>query len=318
MSRNSKHKKAEIFINPSSESSQSHDSNETDSDSNSLESSSSNDSVILFSNTEVTDSIYNKISTVKPFNLNVLKGDRGHRGPKGDKGSCGPEGPIGPRGMRGHRGPRGEGKRGPRGMEGCCGPTGMMGPTGNDGPTGMMGPTGNDGPTGIMGPTGNDGPTGMMGPTGNNGPTGIMGPSGILSFADFYALMPGDNTATIPIGGDIIFPNDGPFSGADITRLGPASFDLVNIGTYQVLFQVSIDEAAQLLLTLNNNEQAYTLVGRATGTSQLVGMVLINTVSINTVLTVRNPATSPGALTVTPNAGGPMAVSAHLIITRIK
>ena len=85
----------------------------------------------------------------------------------------------------------------------------------------------------------------------------------------------------------------------------------------QYYFQVSIDEPGQLLVTLGGAEQAYTVVGRATGTSQLVGMCLVLTSAVNTTLTIRNPASSTTALTLTPNAGGSMSVSAHLIIKRL-
>lgn len=76
------------------------------------------------------------------------------------------------------------------------------------------------------------------------GPQGVQGPAGeILSFADFYALMPPDNSATVAPGTDVSFPQDGPNSGADITRLGADSFNLGPIGTYHVLFQVSVTDA---------------------------------------------------------------------------
>jgi hypothetical protein len=89
------------------------------------------------------------------------------------------------------------------------------------------------------------------------------------------------------------------------------------IGTYEVLFQVSVTEAGQLDLTINGTEQAYTVVGRATGTTQIVGMVLVTTTVINSLLTVRNPAGNSTALTITPLAGGANPVSAHLVITQI-
>lgn len=41
----------------------------------------------------------------------------------------------------------------------------------------------------------------------SNGPAGT---SGILGFADFYALMPPDNAATVAPGADVSFPQDGP------------------------------------------------------------------------------------------------------------
>jgi hypothetical protein len=85
-----------------------------------------------------------------------------------------------------------------------------------------------------------------------------------------------------------------------------------------VLFQVSADEAGQLVLTLNGEELPYTVVGRATGTSQLVGMALVNTTVATSVLTVRNPADNAAALTITPTAGGTEPVSAHLVITQLQ
>ena len=90
------------------------------------------------------------------------------------------------------------------------------------------------------------------------------------------------------------------------------------IGTYHVLFQVSVDEAGQLILTLNAVDLAYTVVGRATGTSQLVGTALVTTTAANSILTVRNPAGNSTALTITPIAGGTRDVSAHLVIMQIK
>jgi len=43
-------------------------------------------------------------------------------------------------------------------------------------------------------------------------------------------------------------------------------------------------------------------------------MALVQTTAENSVLTVRNPAGSATALTITQIAGGPRPVSAHLII----
>jgi hypothetical protein len=129
--------------------------------------------------------------------------------------------------------------------------------------------------------------------------------------------MPGDNSSTIAIGGDVEFPSDGPFFGSDVARVGPSSFNLLAIGTYQILFQVSITEAGQLVVTLNNLQQTYTTVGRSTRTSQIVGMCLVQTLSPNNILTIRNPSGNPASLTITPNAGGAGSVSAHLVIIRI-
>lgn len=88
-----------------------------------------------------------------------------------------------------------------------------------------------------------------------------------LNYADFYALMPPDNAATVAPGTDVSFPQDGPNSGVSITRTGARSFNLSEIGTYQIFFNVPVFEAGQVELTLNEAPLAYTVVGRATGTS---------------------------------------------------
>ena len=139
-------------------------------------------------------------------------------------------------------------------------------------------------------------------------------------FADFFALMPPDNAAPVAVGADVQFPQDGPASGTGvITRASASTFNLSAIGTYQVMFQVSVNETGQLVLTANGTELPYTVVGRQTGASQIVGTTLITTTVVNTVLSLRNPAAGIAALTITPAAGGFVTspVSAHLVITRL-
>jgi hypothetical protein len=150
------------------------------------------------------------------------------------------------------------------------------------------------------------------------GTPGTNGSGGAIAFSDFFALMPPDNSATVAPGTDVSFPEVGPTSGSSITSAGPSSFNLSTIGTYQVMFQVSVSEAGQLILTLNGAELAYSAAGRATSTSQIVGISLVTTTIINSILTVRNPAANSLALTITPLAGGTVPVSAHLVITRIQ
>jgi len=139
-----------------------------------------------------------------------------------------------------------------------------------------------------------------------------------LAFSNYFALMPPDNAATVAPGTDVSFPQDGPTSATAITRLTASTFNLAAIGTYQIMFQVSVTEPGQLILTLNGADLAYTVVGRATGTSELAGMSLVTTNVINSMLTVRNPAGNSTALTITPLAGGTRPVSAHLVITQIQ
>jgi len=173
------------------------------------------------------------------------------------------------------------------------------------------------GPQGLIGATGQKGPQGQQGPPGEMGPQGQQGPSGSYSSADFFALMPGDNTATIAPGSDLAFPQNGPTFGTDIVRLDNYNFKLVSVGIYQVMFQVSITESGQLCVVLNAGQNPATVVGRATGTSQLVGICLIQTTLPNSILSIRNPSGEAIALTMTPVAGGTNPVSAHLVITRV-
>ena len=128
--------------------------------------------------------------------------------------------------------------------------------------------------------------------------------------------MPPDNATTVAPGTDVAFPQDGVSSGV-ILRNSDTEFALTEVGTYLVLFQVGVTEAGQLVLTLNGAELPYTVVGRATGTSQIVGMALVTTTVATSLLSVRNPADNAAALTITPSAGGTEPVSAHLVILQI-
>jgi hypothetical protein len=170
---------------------------------------------------------------------------------------------------------------------------------------------------GPRGHTGPKGPIGVTGPIGLTGPVGPIGPSSSFSSSDFFALMPGDNSASIAPGADLSFPQDGPTFGTDIVRLAASSFKLVSVGIYQVLFKVSITESGQLCIVLNAGQNPATVVGRATGTSQLVGICLVQTFLPSSILSIRNPLGEPIALTMTPIAGGTNPVSAHLVITRL-
>lgn len=184
---------------------------------------------------------------------------------------------------------------------------------GPQGPQGVPGPRGLPGLPGIQGPRGPQGETGPQGIQGETGPAGV-----IANFADFYAIMPPDNATTVAVGGDVDFPQDGPNSSGSITRTGPDTFSLIDVGTYLIMFQVSVTEAGQLVLTLNGQELPYTVVGRATGTSQIVGTSIITTTVATSILTVRNPSSEAAALTITPNAGGTEPVSAHLVIIQLQ
>ncbi|MFK4438593.1 hypothetical protein ABIA61_003968 [Paenibacillus sp. RC21] len=257
---------------------------------------------------------------VGPTGATGATGTVGAAGPSGATGAAGAAGPAGATGPTGPAGgPVGPtGATGATGAAGAAGAAGATGATGAAGAAGAAGATGATGAAGAAGAAGATGATGAAGAAGAAGATGATGAAGgVLGFADFFALMPPDNAATVAPGTDVSFPQNGPTSGTTITRTGPSSFNLAAIGTYQVLSQVSVTEAGQLILTLNGADLAYTVVGRATGTSQIVEMAIVQTTVINSILTVRNPAGNSTALTITPLAGGTRPVSAHLVITQL-
>ncbi len=232
-----------------------------------------------------------------------VSGTLGPTGPTGSTaGATGPTGPTGATG-KGATGPTGAGS----------GFTGATGPTGDAGPLGPVGPTGASGATGTSGGTGPTGP-GSTGPTG----PGATGPTeGILDFATFYGNAPSDYGSTIAVGAAVDFPRAGPAAvGTGITRLSAGIFQLATPGIYSVFWQVSITEAGQLQLTTNHGVSPIpgTTVGRATGTSQIVGSTLITTTVVDQTISVTNPAGNPIALTVTSDAGGSSAQSPTLVI----
>ncbi len=132
--------------------------------------------------------------------------------------------------------------------------------------------------------------------------------------------MPPDNAATIAAGAPVQFPQDGPASGG-IIRLSSAEFLLPDVGTYSVNFSVSVTEPGQLVIALDSGsamaQLPYTVYGRATGTNQIAGDVLVTTTSANSTVELRNPAGNTPALTITPLAGGAQPTVASIVIQQL-
>lgn len=252
-------------------------------------------------------------------------GPQGPIGPQGPAGEVGPQGPQGLTGAQGPQGPQGEtGPAGPAGATGATGPQGPIGATGAQGPMGEVGPQGPQGPAGPQGPQGPTGATGATGATGPQGPQGETGaqgpqgiPGGVLSYADFYALMPPDNADIIDAGADVAFPRNNVIANTNIGRTSDTEFLLSAVGAYLVTFIVPVTESGQLAITLNGTELPYAVFGRTAGTSQIVGTVIITTTTANSTLTVRNPAGNETDLTLTENGGGNLPVTAHLTIVQL-
>jgi hypothetical protein len=129
--------------------------------------------------------------------------------------------------------------------------------------------------------------------------------------------MPPDNSATVAPGSDVQFPLEGSVGGSSISPITSSTFALTAVGTYEVMFDVSVTEPGQLELSLNGTELAYTVVGRSAGTSQIVGQSLITVSAPDSVLAVENPSSESMALSITADAGGTLPSSASLIIQQI-
>lgn len=234
----------------------------------------------------------------------------------------------GSRGPQGFEGARGStGRTGPPGIQGPIGPAGtvsiidLAGLT--TGPAGPIGPIGLTGAAGTAGLPGTPGPIGLTGPVGTVGARGPAGPS--FSIARFFGMSPSDYPSTVAIGTALGFPQNGVVVGTDVVRITASEFNLVSIGVYTIEWQTSVNEPGQLTLwgglgtgtsPVSGGRFADSTVGRATGTSQIIGKMLVKTTFPNTHIGVYNDS-SASALTVTPLAGGTEPVSSWLLIQRV-
>lgn len=129
-----------------------------------------------------------------------------------------------------------------------------------------------------------------------------------------------------PVVGGISINNPG---GAQTNN---TEFLLPNAGTYRVSWHLSVDEPGQTSLWISTAAspapggtfvQVQTAqgspsnVGRAGLTAQMIGDVVFQSPVANSVIQVRNYASSGGTLTVTPLPGGTQAQALTLMIQRL-
>lgn len=173
---------------------------------------------------------------------------------------------------------------------------------------------------GFAGPGGAPGLAGAAGALGIQGIIGIPGAPGLLDFSDFFTLQSTTVTqnTTITAGNAVQFANIGSTTGT-IVPTSPSTFLLPTVGTYLVQFEVGVTEGtSQLQLSLNTVPLSETVVGRASGTAQIVGTFLVTTTSANSVLSVINPEGN-GPINLEPIGGsGTESLSSHLVIIRIQ
>ena len=129
--------------------------------------------------------------------------------------------------------------------------------------------------------------------------------------------MPPDNSDSIDAGSDINFPKEETLNGTSISRINDSTFQLGEIGAYQINFRVAVDNSAQLVLVLNNQELDYTITGKNGTSSQISGNFLITTTQENSTLSLKNPSNSTKPITLTPSLGGTSPISANITIIQI-
>ena len=234
------------------------------------------------------------------------------QGPTGPTGPRGPQGLQGLQGLQGATGPQGvQGLQGPRGQQGPTGAQGIQGEPGIPGAVGATGPTGPTGPQGIQGEPGIPGVAGATGPTGPTGPAG-----GISDYASYYGVAPTDNANPIGAGNAVEFPGAYAQTGG-ITRLTDSTFNIAEPGTYLVNFKVNTTEPSQLQININGAATNDLTFGTGSANTDVTGTAVVITVSPNSVLSIINPTTATGSVTVQPNAGGQAPTTSTLSILKL-
>jgi hypothetical protein len=277
-------------------------------------------------------SLIHKMCNMKPFNLNIIKGDsgppgpegpRGIRGPRGhcgEEGPCGPMGPPGPKGPMGPQGPEGPiGPQGPEGLEGHVGPEGPQGLIGPEGPQGLIGPEGPqgligpEGPQGQQGQQGQQGPQGLQGLPGPQGPIGLTGPIGpsfVSEYAYYYSNI---QQVVVPLG-NIIFSN--PFVNSLGIQYSNGDITLLNTGNYLVNYYLQSDNNTQMALYLNNNLLLESVYSSGNGNKVNYGQAIIVVSNSNTILNLKSTTNAPITLQIT-NGGSQTGINASITIEKI-
>lgn len=160
----------------------------------------------------------------------------------------------------------------------------------------------------------NDGSLCPLCVNGTNGQPGSNG-TGLSEFANFYGISPDNYTSDIQNGSCVPFPLTGELEG-NIIPLTVSTFQLSDIGIYDVSWVVPVNQTGQLELLLNGVSVAKSIMGTGTTFTILSNRLLIDTTVVNSTLCVANPVGNTN-ITVTPDAGGVNASTAQLTILRI-
>ena len=159
---------------------------------------------------------------------------------------------------------------------------------------------------------GRDGPPGEDGKNGEDGLSGLSGLSGsnaIVCFSDFYTIVSAGKPVNVTPGSGIVFDTNGPTNNI-IVRLTSNQFKLPNIGTYEIYFQININENPNLVVVVNGSEINYTKTNTQAG--EIIRTFLITTTIINSIISINNPFDSNNDLIIS----NKVSIN-HLTITQI-
>ena len=260
-------------------------------------------------------------------------GERGRHGSSGATGATGDAGAVGDVGATGATGSIGAtGSTGATGLTGDVGATGSIGATGSTGLTGDVGATGSIGFTGVAGEAGSigatgaigdigatgstgeagsvgaTGPIGATGPSGAAGATGAAGASGVVSSA-LYAQL-GAQPGSVAAGQAFTYTETiiGTPGIIAITTAPPGGtiFTLVNIGTYEVNYQMTYPADGGIILYLGATipemlPLPYTMIGK-TNDGMVRGSIIVQTTTANSFLSVNAAAGNSVAIVIPGNS----------------
>jgi hypothetical protein len=129
-----------------------------------------------------------------------------------------------------------------------------------------------------------------------------------------------DNPDPIEAGQSVNFPSPSTNPYGTIQRASPNSFTLPPNGVFEITFQVTVQNTGELVVVLNGVEKSMTVVGKSGG-GPIVGMCILATPpSINSTISINNPATATAGGVKVDEATGALTepLSCHLIIKQLK
>lgn len=138
-----------------------------------------------------------------------------------------------------------------------------------------------------------------------------------MAAAEFNIPVPTAGSITIDQGAPVPFSVTGTTAGTGISNVA-GTITIAEPGTYLVNFAVNVSDEGQLVLSVNGAEQAYTTAGNAAPNTPIIGSSIITVAAANTTLSVDNPTSAAGALTINqdPTAGA-NEIAARVTIVRL-